>query len=306
MIGKDTGASTLIISLANEALQFAENTEDAEALNPGRDLLDLVEMLTSNQSIAFENVLNQTDQTAVNAKIKVDFNFQKNILSAIPPIPPKNNDERHQQTRENLPIFKSRHQIIDTINRNQVVVISSQTGSGKTTQIPQYIMEDSLLRQQNCRIYCTQPRRLAATSIAKRVALERGEDIGHSIGYQIRMESCISPITNLIYTTSGYLLRYLIGSKKLVFKSITHLILDEVHEREKVTDFLMIFIRDVLKSNPHMKVILMSATLDSDIFCQYFGNCPVINVPGNVKLKPCTSVKFSSRPDTKPKKWLPT
>lgn len=144
-------------------------------------------------------------------------------------------------------------------------------------------MEHCTAADKECRIICTQPRRLAATSIATRVSQERNDTLGKTVGYQIRMDSRISPNSNLVFTTSGYLLRCLTGSSNNeVFKTITHLILDEVHEREKTTDFLLIAIRDAVKVNPHLKVILMSATIDSDLFSGYFDNCPVINVPGRL------------------------
>lgn len=139
------------------------------------------------------------------------------------------------------------------------------------------------MENMGCRICCTQPRRIAATSIADRVATERGEAVGSTVGYQIRLESCISQKTALTYTTSGYLLRALMGSKnKELFENITHLILDEVHEREKLTDFLLIAIRDALPLYPKLKVILMSATMNADVFSQYFNDCPVIDVPGRI------------------------
>lgn len=142
-------------------------------------------------------------------------------------------------------------------------------------------MEDCSLNDNDCRIICTQPRRIAATSISARISRERNDCLGRSVGYQIRLDSRINPNTNLIITTSGFLLRCLTGSKtEELFKNITHLILDEVHEREKVTDFLLIAIKDAIVSNPKLKVILMSATLDSDLFSKYFNDCPVINVPG--------------------------
>lgn len=191
------------------------------------------------------------------------------------------NNNTFKVSRANLPIYEHRASILDAINKNQVVVISGETGSGKTTQVPQYILEQYADEKKPCRIICTQPRRLAATSIADRVSQERGDRIGNSVGYQIRMDSCVSAHTNLIFTTSGYLLRCLMGSKaEEIFSSVTHLLLDEVHEREKITDFLLIAIKDGLKLNPNVKIVLMSATLDSDVFCKYFNDCPVINVPG--------------------------
>lgn len=192
-----------------------------------------------------------------------------------------NSNNAFTASRASLPIYEYRDNILDAINKNQVVVISGETGSGKTTQVPQYILEQYAEENKPCRIICTQPRRLAATSIADRVSQERIDRVGNSVGYQIRLDSCVSANTNLIFTTSGYLLRCLMGSKAgEIFSSVTHLLLDEVHEREKITDFLLIAIRDGLKLNPNVKIILMSATLDSDVFSKYFDNCPVIDVPG--------------------------
>lgn len=164
-----------------------------------------------------------------------------------------------------------------------MLVVSGDTGSGKTTQVPQYLLEDANRTGQHCRIICTQPRRLAAISIADRVAQERGEALGQTIGYQIRLESRISQTSNLIYTTSGFLLRCLIsGTQRELFTSLTHIILDEVHDRDKFTDFLLIAIKEALPLYPRLKLVLMSATLDSNVFTQYFGGCPLIDIPGRM------------------------
>lgn len=124
---------------------------------------------------------------------------------------------------------------------------------------------------------------MAAVSIADRVALERGEALGQTIGYQIRLESRISQSSNLIYTTSGFLLRCLIGgAQRELFTGLTHIILDEVHERDKYTDFLLIAIKSALLNNPMLKVVLMSATIDSDVFTAYFNGCPLVDIPGRM------------------------
>lgn len=198
-------------------------------------------------------------------------------------VPPNRSNPKFSVGRRNLPIFDYRQKIVDTINSNQVVVISGDTGSGKTTQVPQYILENHAAMGNECRIICTQPRRLAAVSIADRVALERGEPLGQTIGYQIRLESRISQSSNLIYTTSGFLLRCLIGgAQRELFTGLTHIILDEVHERDKYTDFLLIAIKSALVINPMLKVILMSATIDSDVFTAYFKGCPLVDIPGRM------------------------
>uniref|UniRef100_A0A1B0DDD2 RNA helicase n=1 Tax=Phlebotomus papatasi TaxID=29031 RepID=A0A1B0DDD2_PHLPP len=198
-------------------------------------------------------------------------------------VPPQAQGNHVRQLRRQLPIFQMRSQILNTVSSHQVIVIVSETGSGKTTQVPQYLLEEATTRNEACRIICTQPRRLAALSVADRVAFERGEQVGDTIGYQIRLESKTSPSSNLIYCTNGILVRCLMGGHyQKVFAKITHVIVDEVHERDKHSDFLLISLKEALAVNPHLKVILMSATIDSQLFSQYFNNCPVINIPGRI------------------------
>lgn len=198
-------------------------------------------------------------------------------------VPPQAQGNHVRQLRRQLPIFQMRSQILNTVSSHQVIVIVSETGSGKTTQVPQYLLEEATTRNETCRIICTQPRRLAALSVADRVAFERGEQVGDTIGYQIRLESKTSPTSNLIYCTNGILVRCLMGGHyQKVFAKITHVIVDEVHERDKHSDFLLISLKEALAVNPHLKVILMSATIDSQLFSQYFSNCPVINIPGRI------------------------
>lgn len=233
-----------------------------------------VDPVTEDNSIAREIVAGGSVDTPI-------FGYNRTQLRLT--IPPNVRSNVHNEFRQSLPIHAYRDQILNVIKDNQVCVISGETGSCKTTQVPQYILEDSMVHGRECRIICTQPRRLAATSIAARVAKERNDKLGNSIGYQIRMDNCVKSTTNLIFTTSGYLLRCLTGFKNVNFyENITHLIIDEVHEREKVTDFLLIAIRNILNDHQHLKVILMSATIDSDMFSDYFNGCPVINVPGRL------------------------
>ncbi|KAJ6637830.1 3'-5' RNA helicase YTHDC2 [Pseudolycoriella hygida] len=185
-------------------------------------------------------------------------------------------------TRSKLPITSYRDEIISKINSNSIIVISGDTGSGKTTQVPQYILEDSCARNKTCRILCTQPRRIAAVSMADRVAYERGEVLGGTVGYQIRLESKICPSSNLIYTTSGFLLRCMISDASAKWLSrITHIVMDEVHERDRYTDFLFIVVKEALKINPTLKIILMSATIDTNVFTTYF-DCPLLKIPGRM------------------------
>ncbi|CAN0847569.1 DExH-box ATP-dependent RNA helicase DExH1 [Linum grandiflorum] len=182
--------------------------------------------------------------------------------------------------RQKLPAFKAKAEFLKAVTDNQVLVISGETGCGKTTQLPQYILEEeiSALRGGTCSIICTQPRRISAISVAARVSSERGETLGESVGYQIRLESKRSALTRLLFCTTGVLLRQLVQDPNLT--GVTHLLVDEIHERGMNEDFLLIILRDLLPRRPDLRLILMSATINANLFSKYFGNAPTIHIPG--------------------------
>ncbi|KAL6050769.1 hypothetical protein STEG23_015307, partial [Scotinomys teguina] len=184
------------------------------------------------------------------------------------------------QERQLLPAWEERETILKMLSKHQVVVISGMTGCGKTTQIPQFILDNSLNGppERVANIICTQPRRISAISVAERVAKERAERVGVTVGYQIRLESVKSSTTRLLYCTTGVLLRRLEGDATL--QGVTHIIVDEVHERTEESDFLLLVLKDILSQRPTLQVILMSATLDAGLFSKYFSYCPVITIPG--------------------------
>ncbi|THD26093.1 ATP-dependent RNA helicase DHX36 [Fasciola hepatica] len=186
--------------------------------------------------------------------------------------------------RRKLPVYARRQELLDTIRANQAVVISGATGCGKTTQIPQFILEDEISqgRGSTTRIFVTQPRRISAISVAERVAAERGEEIGQSIGYQVRLEHRFPNRSagTIMYCTTGILLQMLHSDPLL--KVASHIVVDEVHEREFLTDFLLTLLRRIRRARPDLRIILMSATLNADRFSAYFGNCPKLDVPGRL------------------------
>uniref|UniRef100_UPI0035900AED ATP-dependent RNA helicase TDRD9-like n=1 Tax=Myxine glutinosa TaxID=7769 RepID=UPI0035900AED len=168
-----------------------------------------------------------------------------------------------------FPITGYRQQILDVIGSNPVVIVQGLTGSGKSTQIPQYVLDQYVARGEVCNIVVTQPRRLAARSIALWVSHERGWPLGSVIGYQVGLDQKTSDDTRLTYMTTGILLRKLISTKSL--STFTHIFIDEVHERDKETDFLMLLVKKLLRSNSRsVKVILMSATISSQELSSYF------------------------------------
>ncbi|XP_061388110.1 uncharacterized protein LOC133323172 [Musca vetustissima] len=197
----------------------------------------------------------------------------------VPPRPQRISNELFRDKQE-LPIYHYQAELHQMLKQHNVFIINGETGSGKTTQVPQYILNDATRRNRPCRIVVTQPRRVAAVSVAHRVAEERGEPLGETVGYQIRMESRVKKTSNLIYTTSGCFLRSLMSDVRDLFRKVTHLIIDEIHERDKNTDFTLITVKEQLKLNKDLKVILMSATMDIQLLSKYFDNCPVLNVPG--------------------------
>lgn len=189
------------------------------------------------------------------------------------------------QVRRELPVAATREEILRCIEQERVVVISGETGCGKSTQVAQYILEEALLRGEGHRVnlVCTQPRRVAAVSLAERVAQEMGDEAGAGasqalVGYQIRMESKTCATTRLTFCTTGILLRKLQNDPTLA--QYTHIILDEVHERQALGDFLLVVLRDLLLVRPDLRLILMSATVNADLFCCYFGDCPSFAIPG--------------------------
>ncbi|EMS48785.1 putative ATP-dependent RNA helicase YTHDC2 [Triticum urartu] len=195
------------------------------------------------------------------------------------------------EDRSKLPIASFKDHISSTLENHQVVLISGETGCGKTTQVPQYILDHVWGKGESCKIICTQPRRISAMSVAERISVERGETVGDTVGYKIRLESKGGKNSSIIFCTNGVLLRVLIGrvtnssnrqrAADDVIMGITHIIVDEIHERDRFSDFMLAILRDLLPMYPHLHLVLMSATIDAERFSQYFNGCPVIRVPGH-------------------------
>ncbi|KAM0014067.1 putative RNA helicase [Helianthus debilis subsp. tardiflorus] len=188
--------------------------------------------------------------------------------------------QKMQELRRSLPAYKQKETLLNAISKNQVIVVSGETGCGKTTQLPQYILESEIegARGAECSIICTQPRRISAMSVAERVAAERGEKLGDSVGYKVRLEGIKGRDTRLLFCTTGILLRRLLLDRSL--QGVTHVIVDEIHERGMNEDFLLIVLKELLLHRPELKLILMSATLNAELFSSYFGGAPMIHIPG--------------------------
>lgn len=168
-----------------------------------------------------------------------------------------------------LPISKYKESILNMIESTRVTIIQGSTGSGKTTQVPQYILDKFASESRHCNIVVTQPRRIAAISIARRVADERGWRLGSLVGYQVGLDRQVSRDTRLTYVTTGVLLQKLVSTKSL--SDYTHVILDEIHERDMESDFLMLVVRKLSRTiSRDTSIVLMSATVDVDMFADYF------------------------------------
>ncbi|KAB0392087.1 hypothetical protein E2I00_015217 [Balaenoptera physalus] len=185
------------------------------------------------------------------------------------------------QEAPQLPVDPHRDTILSAIEQHPVVVIAGDTGCGKTTRIPQLLLERYVTegRGARCNVIITQPRRISAVSVAQRVSHELGPSLRRNVGFQVRLES--KPPTRggaLLFCTVGILLRKLQSNPSL--EGVSHVIVDEVHERDVNTDFLLILLKGLQRLNPALRLVLMSATGDNERFSRYFGGCPVIKVPG--------------------------
>lgn len=181
-----------------------------------------------------------------------------------------------QEQRQSLPIYKLKKELIQAVHDNQVLVVIGETGSGKTTQVTQYLAEAGYTTRG--KIGCTQPRRVAAMSVAKRVAEEFGCRLGEEVGYAIRFEDCTGPETVIKYMTDGMLLREILVDEELSQYSVV--MLDEAHERTIHTDVLFGLLKQLVKRRPDLRLIVTSATLDAEKFSGYFFNCNIFTIPG--------------------------
>lgn len=182
-----------------------------------------------------------------------------------------------EETQKSLPVYPFKQDLIDAIREHQVLIIEGETGSGKTTQIPQFLHHAGFTKN-DMKIGCTQPRRVAAMSVASRVAEEMGYKLGNEVGYSIRFEDCTSERTMIKYMTDGMLLREFLGEPDLASYSV--MIIDEAHERTLHTDVLFGLVKDIARFRPDLKLLISSATLDAEKFSAFFDDAPIFRIPG--------------------------
>lgn len=174
----------------------------------------------------------------------------------------------------NLPVFKKKEEILATIARNQIVLITGETGCGKSTQVPRLLYEYILKTGIESKIICVQPRRLAVKNLHK-ILSEQIPEKG-AVGYHIAMQSFIRDSTKILFMTNGIFLQRLVHSTEF-FKEYPFIVLDEVHERDIDTDFILLAIKRIVRMHPKVRIILMSATINNDLFRYYFADDEVDN-----------------------------
>jgi HrpA-like RNA helicase len=182
-----------------------------------------------------------------------------------------------EEVRKSLPVYHYRTQLLDAIRDHQVLIIVGETGSGKTTQLPQYLFEDGYTKN-GMKVACTQPRRVAAMSVAARVADEMGVRLGHEVGYSIRFEDRTNEKTVVKYMTDGMLLREFMTDPEL--SGYSALMIDEAHERTLSTDILFGLVKDIAKYRPDLRLLISSATMNAEKFSTFFDGAPIFNIPG--------------------------
>ncbi|XP_039757557.1 probable ATP-dependent RNA helicase spindle-E [Pararge aegeria] len=226
-------------------LKNERERENFESISGGLDSLEQL----SSWGASMPNVARLTEEAMTEVYSK--YSFQK------------------KEDTKNLAINAFHDDILNRITAYPVVIIEGPTGCGKTTQVPQWILDDAYNSRKPCKIVVTQPRKIAAISIARRVAQERGWDVGGPVGYQVGLENRTTNDTRIHYVTTGVLLQKLVNAKNM--NEYTHIILDEVHERGQDMDFLLLVVKKLLYTvSPTVKVILMSATFNCKAFANYF------------------------------------
>lgn len=187
-----------------------------------------------------------------------------------------------QEVRRSLPVYKFRDEFLQKIHDHQVLIVVGETGSGKTTQLPQYLYEAGYTKKTKdgkpIKIGCTQPRRVAATSVATRVAEEVGCRLGDEVGYTIRFEDKLSSETQIKYLTDGMLLREFLSDPLL--STYSALMIDEAHERTVSTEIILSLLKDIIRERSDLRLIVASATINADKFAGYFDDAPIFKIPG--------------------------
>ncbi|CAH0043595.1 unnamed protein product [Clonostachys solani] len=262
-------------SLAKERKELKQQESDAAARETPKE----------NLASQWEDPMMDADQrkfasdlrtARMNNKAGEMPEWKRAVESKTPLMPIKRTNMSIKDQRESLPVYAFRSQVIQAVKDNQVLIVVGETGSGKTTQLTQYLAESGFANDGM--IGCTQPRRVAAVSVAERVAEEVGCKVGEEVGYSVRFMDRTSPATRIKYMTDGMLQREILMDPDINRYSV--IMLDEAHERTIATDVLFALLKKALKRRPDLRVIVTSATLNAEKFSDYFFECPILTIPG--------------------------
>ena len=289
----NSGIRELVLFVTNEKLNsLAEQIGGNGAKKKGKKFVPLTEFETNKNVrqtlIAVRSELEAQREEYVHKLMYIEAvltNVEKQTsASKIIPLESGINllgDEfvkEHRRMIQGLPIYAWRSNITEVIKNNQFVVLKGETGSGKSTQLPQYILEG--IPSASKKIVVTQPRKVAAISLAQRIADEQREKLGHTVGYWVGMAKACTDKTRLLLMTDRMLLNCCLENPTL--DDISCVIIDEAHERSVNTDLLLGTVKKAAIARPELKVIVTSATISTKLFSDYFYGCPVIEVPGRI------------------------
>ncbi|AFZ80821.1 helicase associated domain HA2 containing protein [Theileria equi strain WA] len=237
----------------------------------------LARTITTSITLAKERKEMERENEDAVAPVNTSLRMHESLRNWRTPLAAKESTNQSiKDQRESLPVFQLRRDLLDKVREHHILIVIGETGSGKSTQIPQYLQEVGYSRVGM--IGCTQPRRVAAKSVAARVAKEFGCNVGEEVGYCIRFDDCTSPSTCIKYMTDGMLLREVLQDP--ILEKYSAIMLDEAHERTIATDVLFALLKDCASKRPDFRLIVTSATLEAEKFSSYFFNCPIFTIPG--------------------------
>jgi len=291
-----TGSSLLksMLGVAADGGADNGNDNDDDDDDAGDDVVMTPVDSAANAPAAEEiNILQALDELNIsatsNARVRaaprkhIDINKRIALHNAAQDQKERNQSyKKMRPARRKLPAYSYRKEVCDIVFGNRVVILSGDTGCGKSTQVPQFLLDDKRIGP-TASIVVTQPRRISAISVAERVASERGEECGRRgglIGYSVRLESCTCPSTQCVFVTPGVLLRRFQSSPSL--DGVTHVVIDEIHERDKYTEFLMIALRNLMTLRSDLHVVLMSATIQTHELSVYWSGIGRVGIPPTV------------------------
>jgi len=276
-----------IVKNPNGSLQRAANTQSSLAKErkeeKNRERNELMDNIPKDLNLPWQDPMPNPGERHIAQEIKSivasgqsEMPEWKRTTQGVHTSYGKTTTKTMKEQRESLPIFPLREAFLQAVHDNQLLVVIGETGSGKTTQMTQYLAEAGYGTRG--KIGCTQPRRVAAQSVAKRVSEEFGCQLGQEVGYVIRFEDCSSQETVIKYMTDGILLRECLLDPNL--SAYSCIILDEAHERTIQTDVLFGLLKQTIKRRPELKVLITSATLEAEKFSKYFMNSQLFIIPG--------------------------